>query len=30
MVLRVEWVVEFTIIAVGTLNIALAVWLIVS
>jgi len=30
MVLRVEWVVEFAIIAVGALNVALAIWLIVS
>jgi hypothetical protein len=29
-VLRAEWLVEFAIIAVGALNIALAAWLIVS
>jgi hypothetical protein len=27
---RAEWLVEFAILAVGTLNIALAAWLIFS
>jgi hypothetical protein len=30
MVLKAEWLVELAIIAVGTLNVALAVWLFVA